>query len=45
MNILILFENLVLEKVLESSPVIGLYPATKESSLVDFEAWKKNNFI
>ena len=36
-----LFENFVLEKVLEGRPVIGLYPATHEKTLIDFEAWKK----
>jgi len=36
-----LFENFVLEKVLEGRPVIGLYPATNENTIVDFEKWKK----
>jgi regulator of RNase E activity RraA len=36
-----LFENFVLEKVLEGRPVIGLYPVTNETTLVDFAAWKK----
>ena len=35
------FENYVLEKVLAGMPVIGLYPATDENVLLDFEAWKK----
>lgn len=36
-----LFENFVLEKVLEGSSVIGLYPATNADTLVAFEEWKK----
>lgn len=37
-----LFENFVLEKILQGIPVIGLYPATHINTLVDFEEWKKN---
>jgi regulator of RNase E activity RraA len=36
-----LFENYVLEKVLEGQAIIGLYPATNETVLNDFEKWKK----
>tara|TARA_R110000868_G_scaffold264879_1_gene523512 strand:+ start:28872 stop:29582 length:711 start_codon:yes stop_codon:yes gene_type:complete len=38
-----LFENFVLEKILEGSSVIGLYPATNADTLVAFEEWKKKN--
>ena len=40
-----LFENYVLEKVLTGTPVIGLYPATNENVLIEFEEWKKTNSI
>jgi regulator of RNase E activity RraA len=40
-----LFENFVLEKVLEGNSVIGLYPATNVNTLVAFEEWKKKNSI
>ncbi|WP_163397720.1 ribonuclease activity regulator RraA [Flavobacterium fluviatile] len=40
-----LFENFVLEKILQGSPVIGLYPATHINALVDFEEWKKNKAL
>jgi regulator of RNase E activity RraA len=36
-----LFENFVLEQVLEGQPIIGLYPPTIENTLIDFESWKK----
>jgi regulator of RNase E activity RraA len=36
-----LFENFVLEQVLEGKPIIGLYPPTNENTLIDFESWKK----
>ncbi|QBN17448.1 ribonuclease activity regulator RraA [Flavobacterium nackdongense] len=36
-----LFEKFVLEKVLDGRAVIGLYPPTNETTLVDFETWKK----
>jgi regulator of RNase E activity RraA len=36
-----LFENFVLEQVLEGRRIIGLYPPTDVTSLTDFEAWKK----
>jgi regulator of RNase E activity RraA len=39
------FENFVLEKVLEGRGVIGLYPPTNESTLLDYEAWKKEKGI
>ncbi|NDP28754.1 MAG: ribonuclease activity regulator RraA [Flavobacterium sp.] len=38
-----LFEKFVLEKVLEGRSVIGLYPATNDTTIVDFENWKKRN--
>lgn len=40
-----LFENYVLEKVLAGSPIIGLYPATNENVVADFQEWKKTNSI
>lgn len=36
-----LFENFVLEQVLQGQPIIGLYPPTNEKTLIDFETWKK----
>ena len=36
-----IFENFVLEQVLEGQPIIGLYPPTNENTLIDFESWKK----
>lgn len=38
---MMLFENFVLEQVLEGHPIIGLYPTTVTNSLTDFEARKK----
>jgi regulator of RNase E activity RraA len=40
-----LFENFVLEKVLEGISIIGLYPATNVDTLVAFEEWRKKNSI
>jgi len=37
-----LFENFVLEQVLEGQPIIGLYPPTNENTLIDYEKWKKD---
>ncbi len=37
-----LFEEFVMEKVLEGRTIIGLYPATLESTKEEFELWKKN---
>ncbi|MFY0627158.1 MAG: ribonuclease activity regulator RraA [Reichenbachiella sp.] len=34
------YEEFVTEKVKAGSPVIGLYPATDEKILVEFESWK-----
>jgi len=34
------YEDFVTERVLEGQSIIGLYPPTKEQSLVDFETWK-----
>lgn len=36
-----LFENFVLDKVIEGYSVIGLYPPTNENTLTEFEKWKK----
>jgi regulator of RNase E activity RraA len=38
-----LFEKFVLEKVLEGRSVIGLYPPTNDTTLLDFETWKNRN--
>ncbi len=35
------FEDFVLEKVMEGRSILGLYPATDERSLADFAAWRK----
>jgi regulator of RNase E activity RraA len=35
------FEAFVLEEVLAGTPIIGLYPSTKEENLAKFEAWRK----
>lgn len=35
-----LFEDFVTDRVLEGQTIIGLYPATKQSTLDDFEQWK-----
>ena len=40
-----LFEDFVTEKVLAGHTIIGLYPATHEQTLLDFEAWKKNKGV
>lgn len=37
------YEKYVTEKVLEGTPVIGLYPLTSEEIKKDFELWKTNN--
>lgn len=37
-----LFEDFVLEQVNNGKSIIGLYPATNKQTLIDFEAWKKN---
>jgi regulator of RNase E activity RraA len=37
-----LYEDFVLEQVANGKSIIGLYPATDESNLVLFEAWKKD---
>ena len=37
------FEDFVTEEVMRGKPVIGLYPATKEQTLADFEAWRTRN--
>ena len=38
---MMLFENFVLEQVLDGRPIIGLYPPTNENTLIDYEKWKK----
>ena len=40
-----LFEEFVTEKILEGQTIIGLYPATKDQTLIDFEKWKKEKGI
>jgi regulator of RNase E activity RraA len=35
------FEAFVLEEVLAGTPIIGLYPSTKEENLAKFEVWRK----
>ncbi len=35
-----LFEDFVLEEVLQGVPIIGLYPPTKPETLARFEVWK-----
>ena len=35
------FEDFVIEKVLEGRSILGLYPPTEEASRKDFEAWRK----
>jgi len=37
------FEEFVRQEVLAGTPVIGLYPATKDETLEKFEAWKLKN--
>jgi regulator of RNase E activity RraA len=36
------FEDFVTEEVRKGRPVIGLYPATREETKADFEAWRRN---
>jgi len=37
------FENFVLDKINEGNSIIGLYPPTNGSTLVAFEAWRKQS--
>lgn len=37
------YEDFVVEKVKSGTPIIGLYPRTKEEFLPEFEAWRKTN--
>ena len=37
------YEDFVTEQVLKGRSILGLYPATEEQSLQDFEAWRKAN--
>ena len=37
------FEDFVTEEVLKGRSILGLYPATEEKTLKDFEAWRKAN--
>ena len=36
------FEDFVIDQVKAGKAIIGLYPATKDETLADFEQWKKN---
>lgn len=38
-----LFETFVLEQVNNGASIIGLYPLTKEDTILFYENWKKNN--
>lgn len=38
-----LFEEFVVEEVKAGKSIIGLYPATKDETLENFEAWRKKN--
>ena len=37
------YEDFVVEKVKSGTPIIGLYPRTKDEFIGDFEAWRKRN--
>ena len=37
------YEDFVIEKVKAGTPIIGLYPRTKDEFLPEFEAWRKAN--
>lgn len=37
------FEDFVLEEVRNGRSIIGLYPATKSQTRIDFEKWRKKN--
>jgi regulator of RNase E activity RraA len=37
------FEDFVTVEVLKGRPIIGLYPATQDQTLADFDAWRKAN--
>jgi len=37
-----MFEDFVLEQVNNGASIVGLYPPTNKQTLVDFEAWKRN---
>ncbi|MFD1798101.1 ribonuclease activity regulator RraA [Paracoccus aurantiacus] len=37
------YEDFVIEKVKAGTPIIGLYPRTKDEYLPEFEAWRKTN--
>ncbi len=37
------FEDFVAEKVMEGRSILGLYPATEETTRTDFAAWRKAN--
>ena len=39
------FETFVLEQVLDGTPIIGLYPCTKEENQKKFDAWKARKGI
>ncbi len=40
-----IFEEFVMEKVLEGRSVIGLYPPTLERTAAEFETWRAKNAI
>jgi regulator of RNase E activity RraA len=35
------FEDFVIEQVLQGRSILGLYPATEEQTRADFAAWRK----
>jgi len=35
------FEDFVLEEVRAGTPIIGLYPCTRDENLAKYEAWRK----
>jgi regulator of RNase E activity RraA len=35
------FEDFVIEQVLQGHSILGLYPATEEQTRADFAAWRK----
>ncbi|MBL4807925.1 MAG: ribonuclease activity regulator RraA [Rhodobacteraceae bacterium] len=37
------FEDFVLEEVMNGTPIIGLYPCTKEENQLKFDAWRAKN--
>jgi len=37
------FEDFVTEEVMKGRSILGLYPATEEQTLRDFEAWRRKH--